>query len=68
MNRRSIGQGDQLPRRLDDDCAAGAIVDRGPRESVACQRNRLRRVDDRRADVDPGRESVARRSRTRRRP
>src|SRR5579871_5375534 len=39
MNCGPISQGDQPSRRLDDDRAAGAIVNRSPREALASQRD-----------------------------
>ena len=52
MNCRAIGQRNQLSGCLDDDGAASAIVNRGPREPFACQLNRLRCIDDRRPNID----------------
>ena len=54
MDRRSLTHRREKPRDLYDHGAAGAIVDRGSSDPVTLKRDRFRRIDHGRTDLDAG--------------
>ena len=54
VNGRALALFDQGPHNLDDDGAAGPVIDRCAGDAVNRKRHRLRPVDDGRADIDAG--------------